>query len=808
MDVHNYDPTAHLCEIFDSPDTLLQIPDVLSHINRYKSRIDYEILDLKNQYDQQISIDNEIDTLVTNINDIKASAKSTDATITRMTSSIQNLDCYKRNLVLSMTVFKRLQMLINVNNDLKSIISTHDYKEIYLKLGVMKELLAFFQPYKSIDKINQINLMIVHTQNKLVDDVFLDFEDFMKNTSGERSGEKQSVNLLYGAQVLELIDPKYKNKLITWFNNLQLRDLKSIFSQSNDETASIDAIGRRFIYFNKILNQVQQYKMFPKDWHVPLGVANEFCELTRQDISNTLRNRSYDSEALLTALTKTIEFEKNLNQEFPEEATEFNISKVFEPYLSIWVQEQDKALQAKFLEFAATPQLPEELAKDITASVPNIAVTSTEIFKMYQKILTLILKLSHGEILIDLARVFNKYLFEYLNRILMPMLPRNDDDIAGVEAIKYLTMLLNTADYVVGNIEETNEKFQLVILEEYKPRLPSLNSEIFLQLINKSISALLVKLTNDYKSCWREFFNTNWEQLDSVNDVSSYMMDIKRITEDNLKLILPLIIRDSYVRNFNDKLVELLVTTIANNLRFIKPEMSVTALEQILLDVISLKDTCLNFPHLASKQTSKSYTKHVQHHFQELESILRMLMVPNKPVENYIENYFELIGGRSVSNFIKVLNLKKIDRSVQYKYIENFKLQLTIDNDNDNNKKNNNSSSNDNQNDADHPHHSTNLILTNLEDDEMVANSQHQTNNAASTNSILNSNKSSVNSNSVASRRTTASPIPGLTSPKLLPKMNQFEKNIRELAISGETHVSKLNENFKNFGRFFKKEDR
>ena len=41
------------------------------------------------------------------------------------------MDCTKKNLVASMTLLKRLQMLVNVNNTLSSILPSHDYKEIY-----------------------------------------------------------------------------------------------------------------------------------------------------------------------------------------------------------------------------------------------------------------------------------------------------------------------------------------------------------------------------------------------------------------------------------------------------------------------------------------------------------------------------------------------------------------------------------------------------------------------------------------------------------------------------------------------------
>lgn len=179
MDLYDYDPVTHINDIFDTPETLNHLPQALSHIHQYKLQLNGRINTLKSEYDSSTEIDNDIKQLVTNIKDVKDSANSTKSTIASMTSSIQKLDSCKKNLVLSMTVFKRLQMLVNVNNDLKEILPTRNYEEIYQRLGVMKELLQFFQPYKSIDLINEINLMTMFTQNKLVDDIFLDFEEFL-----------------------------------------------------------------------------------------------------------------------------------------------------------------------------------------------------------------------------------------------------------------------------------------------------------------------------------------------------------------------------------------------------------------------------------------------------------------------------------------------------------------------------------------------------------------------------------------------------------------------------------------------------
>ena len=102
------------------------------------------------------------------------------------------------------------------------------------------------------------------------------------------------------------------------------------------------------------------------------------------------------------------------------------------------------------------------------------------------------------------------------------------------------------------------------------------NTDAFYQLINKSISSLLLKMSIDYKPCWREFLI--W--IGAVGFGERYFVVHERFEEQDrreLRVILPLIIRDSYVRNFNDKLVEMLVTTIANNPKFVKPMTATSA---------------------------------------------------------------------------------------------------------------------------------------------------------------------------------------------------------------------------------------
>ena len=780
MNSFDYNPTDDLNKILESSGSIEEIPELLAYINTYKLQLNKQIQHDVTQYNSPIALNEDTKELIENIKTIKSKSADTQSSIVSLTSSIQELDKCKKNLVLLMTILKRLQMLIDANKTLNSIISSKNYKDILQLLSVVKELLTYFKPYRSIDEINQLNLNILKTQNKLVDDIFIDFEDTIVN-------KLDNDQLFYGCEILELIDFKYKDKLLNWFYNLQLKDIKSIFNNL-DEAGSLENLNRRYMYFNNTLANIHlnYMDMFPKDWCIDLELSKIFCTITKQDLTSQL-NSSVPSNRLLDALTKTLDFEKNLNNIFKTQ--EFNqiILKVFEPYLSIWINEQDKLLHAKFLEFYSVSQIPTEYSSAQSHedflnvlrinNVPNISNSSIELFKTFQKILSLIIKLSSGSILIDLSKLFVKYLNEFNNKILLPMIPNNNDDLNGIESIKYLTMILNTGDYILNNINDLQDRFTNLIDEPFKQAISfETTKDVFIELINKSIQTLLLKISNDLQFSWRQFTNNNWNNMEQTVEISNYMIDYKQSLLNNCTLILPLIIREGYVRNFCDKLTELITNSYLNNMKLVAP-LSIINVEQIMSDIQNLKTLILDLPLYSnpafdasnkeehSSINLKTYTKHVENQFNELDTILKLLLTPTLPIDNLIMNYFQIIGDKSTTNFVKFLKLKGIDPAQRYKYVEIFNLQISYQN-------------------------------TLIEESPILAAIQDDT--------------SIVNSSNSTPTPTLKSPEPEVKSPKLLNanfqnnlKINNFEKNLRDFALTGETHVNK----FKNFGKFFRKDN-
>lgn len=785
-----YDPEVQLAQIFPNPSSLSNIDSVLDYIQKQKSYSNAQIASQISQYKQPIHVLLDIADLTKSISDVREKSIVAQKDILEMTASIKRLDTIKKNLVLSMKVLKRLQMLVSAFNTLTEVAQSRDYEKIASYLGAVKELMVFFKPYKSIDEVGALTQQLRKTQNKLVEDVFIDFEEsFTNNITNDK--------LVFGCEVLELADSKNKDRLLTWFYNLQLKEILSIFSTS-DEAGGLENLSRKYIFFHNILKNIRSnhLKVFPPLWQVDLELSKLFCKMTNQDLSSQLS--SVPSAIILEALTKTLEFEKSLNEIYNTADFSNMILGLFEPYLTTWVDEQDSVLKSKFMEFYSAPKIPNEFANAGTAkellaimkvnNVPNFADSSVELFKVFQRVLLQIIKLSNGVILVDLAQLYAKYLSEYHYKILAPIVQQIDISPKGIDPIKYLTMVLNTADYMNNNIDDLEDKFGKLIDKAYKDRISFQPSkDLYFELIGKTIKSLTSKISNDLQFSWRQFENHNWQTMESVSDTSAYMEDFVLVLEESCGIILPLIIRESYVRTFCDRLLELMMNTFINKLTTIKP-LSAIILEQILLDVSVLKsffktlplyaDINLDKENLAkdgSTTIPKNYTRYMNSQFAKLEILLKLLMTPVLPIDSLTENYLNLIGDKSQDNFVEFLKLKNVERARQPKYIETFKLQITLHSD---------------------------LI----ESSPIFSALRNQSQSQEAVHPSSQAPPSQVDIREVFSKSPEPQFAEFLKTNSAKIQNIKLNNRLKDLAINSETHVNKLNENFKNFGKFFRKD--
>lgn len=251
---------------------------------------------------------------------VRQRAIETEEAITEMTADIKRLDNTKKNLTLSMTALKRLQMLTTAYEQLKGLSSSRQYRECAQLLQAVIQLMAHFKSYRSIDQIATLSRNVADLQREMLEQVCEDFEvAFAKTEVGQRRGM-----LAEACLVMDALGDNARSRVITWYCNMQLREYRQLFRVS-EEAGSLDNISRRYSWFKRVLKAYddEHAAMFPPSWRVNELLANAFCESTREDFRAILQRsirrtdgQTLDVDLLLSCLQETLDFERSLERRF------------------------------------------------------------------------------------------------------------------------------------------------------------------------------------------------------------------------------------------------------------------------------------------------------------------------------------------------------------------------------------------------------------------------------------------------------------------------------------------------------------
>ncbi|EON64332.1 hypothetical protein W97_03563 [Coniosporium apollinis CBS 100218] len=697
LDSAEYNPIDHLNAIFSHPAALSSVAATSAALRSYEDDLDEEIAEL---VDAQASSDTEsvrriqaakaeLDELFRKIEDVRERAMRTEQAITEMTADIKRLDGTKRNLTLSMTALKRLQMLTTAYEQLRSLGKSRQYAECAQLLQAVIQLAAHFKSYRSIDQIATLSRNVADLQRELLEQACEDFEvTFAKGEVAQRRGTLSEACL-----VVDALGDHARLRLINWYCNTQLREYRQVF-RGSDEAGSLDNISRRYSWFNRMLKtyDTEHAAIFPAHWRVSEMLANAFCEGTQQDFKNILQvsmrradSQSVDVNLLLSCLQETLNFEHSLERRFGYESrssidtmtsgTERTpgfghaISEAFEPYMSLWVESQDKQLATLIPRYRQQPlrNTEEEF------SAQSVATSSTELFHFYRLTLAQCAKLSTGTRLMELSKTFAKYLDQYGQQVLFYFLTEK----AGPRgpSIEDAVLILNTADYCYITCNQLEEKIKSRIDEEFRSAVDlQSQADAFMGIASAAVRALVRKVELHCEPTWREMRNTPWSKLDSVGDQSTYVAELLRRVKEKSAEILKYLHKQQYARAFCDNLVDLMANTYIANMVQCRP-ISEVAAEQMLLDSYALKKGFTELATLNAEpgtQPPAGFVKRVNQTMARLDALLKTLQVRPSPPEALVQAYLIHIQDKSDTNFRKILDLKGVRKQDQQHLIEIF----------------------------------------------------------------------------------------------------------------------------------------
>lgn len=305
-----------------------------------------------------------LSSLFANIDSVQKRASETQRTITEMTVDIKRLDATKRNLTHSMTALKRLQMLSSAYEQLRVLRTAKQYRECAGLLAAVMQLMAHFKSYRSIEQIATLSKGVADMQREMLEQICEDFE--VAFAKGEVQPRRAMLSDACG--VIDALGDYARQRLVTWYCNTELREYRQVF-RGSEEAGSLDNIGRRYSWFMRLLKKydAEHTALFPAAWGVSEVLANTFCEGTRDDFKEILQKamkrtdgRAPDVDLLLSALQETLDFEQGLEKKFAAASSRTSIettdsgrqtkgtafthaiSKAFEPYLSVWIESQER----------------------------------------------------------------------------------------------------------------------------------------------------------------------------------------------------------------------------------------------------------------------------------------------------------------------------------------------------------------------------------------------------------------------------------------------------------------------------------
>jgi hypothetical protein len=665
----------------------------------------------------------ELAQLFRKIETVRTRAVETEQNITSMTADIKRLDGTKRNLTLSMTALKRLQMLTTAYEQLRGLAKTRQYKECAGLLQAVLQLMKHFNSYRSIEQIATLSRGVSELQRELLEQVCEDFEiAFAKDEVGLRRG-----TLIEGCQVMDALGESAKARLLTWYVNTELREYRQVF-RGNDEAGNLDNIGRRYAWFKRMMktHEDEHSMIFPPHWKVNEVLATAFCDGTREDFKGILEKsmrrtdgQKVDVNLLLSCLQETLDFEQTLEKRFSndprasidtlnstdERPHSFNgsISVAFEPYLSLWVDSQDKQLAAMIPKYRNQPLIPE----DEEFSSQAVIASAIELFHFYKLTLSQCAKLSTSERLLDLSRLFAKYLDDYAQQVLLHTLQASAGS-SGTEHVQNAVLVLNTADFWHINTTQLEESIKKRIDSELVSKVDlTSQSDAFLGVASAAVLALVRSVEVDCEGVWREMKNTNWSTMDTAGDQSSYVTELVKVVNGKTEEILGLVAKPQYARAFCDNLVEHLATGYINSIVQCRPISEVGAQQvriacnsstdveetnadyfQMLVDKYALNKAFCNLilhhnPSASQQTPPSSFVRRVEHSMNRMDPLLKTLQVRASPPEGLVQAYLIHIADRSDTNFRKILDLKGVRKQDYSHLLELFSIHRDGANNND-----------------------------------------------------------------------------------------------------------------------------
>ncbi|XP_049882598.1 vacuolar protein sorting-associated protein 53 homolog isoform X2 [Pectinophora gossypiella] len=467
FDSAEFDPVAYINKVFPTEQSLAGVESAAARCEFHLASVEGDIRRLVRAQAQQRDAGQRallqatawIGELAGQVADINKAAERSEGMVREITAEIKQLDCAKWNLTAAITTLNHLHLLARGLAALKDQARARQYRELVHPLQAIMEVLQHFECYKDIGELNSLREQVQVVRDQLGGQILTDFKDFFANR-----GSVPPKTIAEACAVVDVLEPKVKQELLTWFIDMQLQEYQVLFA-ADEESAWVGCVERRYAWLKKHLLAFEESRaaLFPQRWRLSERTAHRFCVVTREELSKILaaRRDELDVKLLLYAIQKTHNFELLLHKRFlgaeggdelrahdPPAAFHFDdtepveyppgtspwvgvIGACFEPYLSLYISSLDHNLRQLIDRFKQDARAEAEAGAEAGAGAGvggsgagAVLGSCADLFLFYKKCLVQCGRLTTAEPMLELAGVFAKYLREYATSVLGAALPR------------------------------------------------------------------------------------------------------------------------------------------------------------------------------------------------------------------------------------------------------------------------------------------------------------------------------------------------------------------------------------------------
>ncbi|PAA84950.1 hypothetical protein BOX15_Mlig013578g1, partial [Macrostomum lignano] len=744
LDQANFCATDYINRIFPTEQSLAGLDDVLSGIRAQIAQLDSELrvaVQGESASSQSAAATNDgggssdltddsctaidaaraaIADLFDRMRDIKERADRSEAAVLDLTRDIRRLDTAKRNLTGSITALNQVVILINGVDEMKALMLRNDrpYDALAQCLGKIHEVTAGLDRFMDVPQLQQLRNEARSLEAELSGRVKTELRDLLTGPPRELQQQRGQVEAC--CRLADLMEFRVRTEVLDKFVQQQLAEYAVLFEETQ-EAAWLTKIDSRFGWMKKfVLGFEERYaRLFPSNWRVTQRLVKEFCDITRSQLSVLMQKRAkeLDVKLLLFAVERTRLFEEQVVTAFKEKEDPSSpaadpsasstqhaaeqlftgaISQCFAPHLGLYTDSVDRNLAEMLQRWTQDVSAPLDRGTEL---LPSCA----DLFMVYKNSLKTCAKLSCGQPMLQLARVFAKYLREYANKILLGSLPtggRNAQSAkdlfrelmmsGGVgggffsestklsnDDLSRVCVVICTAEYCLETTNQLEAKLRERINEQLTGQV-DLRSEKdnFHSVINACVQLLVSDVESACEPPLTAMQKMSWNTVEAVGDQSPYVSSIGSHLSTNVPVIRDgLTSSRKYFTQFCSKFVSTFAPKFRAALFKCRPVSTVGA-EQLLLDTHSLKTLLLSLPSLASPLQRKppaAYTKLVVREMTKAEMLMKVVLSEHTNHQAFVESFCRLLPDSDLTEYQKVLDMKGVKRSEQMALIDAYR---------------------------------------------------------------------------------------------------------------------------------------